>query len=1057
MIKPAMKPQFLLLSVLPVFLLAPGTRAEVTSRSYVQKGLVACYDGIDNAGTGVHDSTAATWADLSGNEFDGTLAANLGWAADGWTNAVDGSGVQVGTRLADALSLGAFTVQFACVPARDNVRQAFFSDYANQNGTIAVEHNDGDTSAGRLRLFRDGNPRYSVLSPVVIPKDAFSSVSVSATQTEQAYWRNGAEAWTNDAVFAAAAAGFPSVIGGDTYRANMAFRGVYHAFRAYNRALPEAEVKVNAAIDAIRFDGADPADFTLGGGYSFDADGDLCVTVSATAGEVDGEPGGTVSAGGGAAGVSASQTSKQYGTVALEATPAAGLLFVRWSGDTDAITTGLQTDASIVVTAHSSLDLVAVFRAAGGGDDAGDGSALTSRSYVRRGLVAHFDGIDNAGFGLHDGATNVWTDLTGNGNDGAVAAIVSWTSNGWENASDGKPVTLPSGTVSETLGSGAFTMQIACNPTRDTARECFFGQYAQPGGFSLEHNNGSTSAGRVRFYCAWGGDYLSPAVVPRNVLTSLSCSLTPSTQIAWAGFETVYTNTTTFVPPSTDCSSVLGGEFHRSEMAFRGTYHAFRLYDRVLTEAEVKANAAVDAIRFGGASPSDFTLAGGFSFDATDGLRATVAAAATAADGTGGSVAANGGATGESASASVAIGATVSLVATPAAGYVFDHWDGDTDLLAAGCSVRDAAVSVEALTCARLVAVFRHRTVGLNAYSCVRRGLVAHFDGVDNAGTGTHDPAATTWADLTGNGNTGTLAANVTWAANGWVNDANCYPVSLSAGTISPVTASKTFTAQFAATPSRGNVRECFFGQYNAPGITIEHNSGGVSDGRIRLYYNLGSAVSQEYADITVVAGEWASITATSKPGEQTVWKNGSQSQSMANALSGTLTAECNSTIGCDLARTTMAFRGTYNVFRLYDRVLTEDEIKVNAAVDAVRFGGKTTAQVSPLPDGWSFAADDTLMVTLSATADKGGRVRVNGGPADRSVSTTVNQDGLDVVAFAAEPIAGYAFDHWEGDTDWIEFGSAETAEIVVDSTGPASLVATFVKLYEPPTVILVK
>ena len=96
-------------------------------------------------------------------------------------------------------------------------------------------------------------------------------------------------------------------------------------------------------------------------------------------------------------------------------------------------------------------------------------------------------------------------------------------------------------------------------------------------------------------------------------------------------------------------------------------------------------------------------------------------------------------------------------------------------------------------------------------------------------------------------------------------------------------------------------------------------------------------------------------------------------------------------------------------------------------------------------------------MVTLSATADKGGRVRVNGGAAGRSVSATVNQDGLDVVSFAAVPIAGYAFDHWEGDTDWIEFGTAETAEIVVDSTGPATLVANFVKLYDPPTVILVK
>ena len=89
----------------------PPARAGVTERSYVQKGLVACYDGIDNAGTGVHDSNAATWADLSGNGFDGTLASNLGWAADGWTNAVDGSGVQVGTRLADALSLGAFTIR----------------------------------------------------------------------------------------------------------------------------------------------------------------------------------------------------------------------------------------------------------------------------------------------------------------------------------------------------------------------------------------------------------------------------------------------------------------------------------------------------------------------------------------------------------------------------------------------------------------------------------------------------------------------------------------------------------------------------------------------------------------------------------------------------------------------------------------------------------------------------------------------------------------------------------------------------------------------------------
>ena len=37
------------------------------SRMYVQRGLVAQYDGIDNAGTGTHDSSATTWKNLTGD------------------------------------------------------------------------------------------------------------------------------------------------------------------------------------------------------------------------------------------------------------------------------------------------------------------------------------------------------------------------------------------------------------------------------------------------------------------------------------------------------------------------------------------------------------------------------------------------------------------------------------------------------------------------------------------------------------------------------------------------------------------------------------------------------------------------------------------------------------------------------------------------------------------------------------------------------------------------------------------------------------------------------
>ena len=37
-----------------------------TARDYVQDGLIAMWDGIENAGWGVHDSSATTWKDLVG-------------------------------------------------------------------------------------------------------------------------------------------------------------------------------------------------------------------------------------------------------------------------------------------------------------------------------------------------------------------------------------------------------------------------------------------------------------------------------------------------------------------------------------------------------------------------------------------------------------------------------------------------------------------------------------------------------------------------------------------------------------------------------------------------------------------------------------------------------------------------------------------------------------------------------------------------------------------------------------------------------------------------------
>ena len=56
---------------------------------------------------------------------------------------------------------------------------------------------------------------------------------------------------------------------------------------------------------------------------------------------------------------------------------------------------------------------------------------LSAASYAQDGLVGHWDGIENAGAGLHDATTNYWTDLTGQTGDFAVfSSVASFTADG---------------------------------------------------------------------------------------------------------------------------------------------------------------------------------------------------------------------------------------------------------------------------------------------------------------------------------------------------------------------------------------------------------------------------------------------------------------------------------------------------------------------------------------------------------------------------------------------------------------------------------------------------
>ena len=131
---------------------------------------------------------------------------------------------------------------------------------------------------------------------------------------------------------------------------------------------------------------------------------------------------------------------------------------------------------------------------------------VASTRYIRAGLVGQYDGIDNAGVGVHSSSAATWTDLSGNGNDGTFdTANISWTAKGWtysrgSTLNNIKPVTLTSA-IGSVINSKKFTVESTVNTTyvsgKNPGTRCgLFGNYAGQSGFSFE----LTANKELRYY-----------------------------------------------------------------------------------------------------------------------------------------------------------------------------------------------------------------------------------------------------------------------------------------------------------------------------------------------------------------------------------------------------------------------------------------------------------------------------------------------------------------------------------------------------------------------------
>ena len=204
-----------------------------SAQDYIQDGLVAMWDGIENAGWGVHNSTATTWKDLVGNHD-----MTIGGTGSFMPNAFYSNGVSSAI-LPSGISL-----------VYTEVALNFMSSSSADCGVLAIS--SGGFRHGIQKLangngicggYSSWGHRYDPGVPFTIgveKKSAFEQNGIAFNGIMNTGWDYGRGGLSTLSSYGVSYSTHP-------------FVGYIHAIRAYSRALTAEEIAHNYAIDKERF------------------------------------------------------------------------------------------------------------------------------------------------------------------------------------------------------------------------------------------------------------------------------------------------------------------------------------------------------------------------------------------------------------------------------------------------------------------------------------------------------------------------------------------------------------------------------------------------------------------------------------------------------------------------------------------------------------------------------------------------------------------------------------------------------------------------------------
>ncbi len=563
-----------------------------STSDYVQDGLVAQWDGVENAGVGVHEDSPSAWVDIVGGleitipEWV-TVETNAFYSESSTAtrtypsiSSIPGLGDNV------TIEVVAERVMWRDKTNYGNLQPVITSPYAKfgyrQDSTAGVFYQMPIGTNNKLWLYTSTSGSFDVsechtyTARVTMPRDVSNTLLVDAA-TVPGWAKEGTDGLptdppTNWTFFSAP-------------RADVRL----HAIRVYNRKLTDAEVTANAAVDNVRFVEGKISNGTLKSALENVSTNSVNLVWSLV---TSADPAPTVTARfvSGREPDLSDGVARALGTISANTVVTSAVPFVRYA-TTYWRLEAEDTNGKSYVTATKTVPAF----------------SLDSTSYVSSGLVAQWDGVENAGRGVHSDSPTVWKDLVGS-NDITLPAWVSATAKGMDSVGSSESRTYPELASITGLDGDDVTIEVAARRVRWTQTDdygnlqSFFTSPWGHFGYRFNQNDAfyaylppnGNNAGQAKLYninTGTGGAKVTECQTIAGRITRNSSSAQNGLFINAAAQTLVYAN----------YSANLGSSWKffnnpRTEIEF----YAIRVYNRRLTSSELAGNAWVDRLRVTG-------------------------------------------------------------------------------------------------------------------------------------------------------------------------------------------------------------------------------------------------------------------------------------------------------------------------------------------------------------------------------------------------------------------------------------------------------------------------